>query len=163
MKRQVNIKDFKRFGAFKGVVEQKTLYSTRSCVNWTFFGPCGPLKRWFHSRFNLVHWVHSYQKKPNLHTNYFERFILIYDTRKLFLVLGILFNHFLFDSQFPFYVVARIQKNVFFFCILTIFFLNKYENNYFVLIASESVFPGYSRSAGSPIFRTRCFLLCRRN
>jgi hypothetical protein len=26
----------------------------------------GPLKRSFHSRFNLAH---SYQKKPNLHTN----------------------------------------------------------------------------------------------
>jgi hypothetical protein len=37
-KRQANFKDFKRFGAFKGLVEQKTLYSTRSCVNWAFFG-----------------------------------------------------------------------------------------------------------------------------
>jgi hypothetical protein len=37
-KRQANFKGFKRFGAFKGLVEQKTLYSTRSCVNWTFFG-----------------------------------------------------------------------------------------------------------------------------
>jgi hypothetical protein len=36
-KRQANFKDFKRFGAFKGFVEQKkTLYSTRSCVNWAF-------------------------------------------------------------------------------------------------------------------------------
>jgi hypothetical protein len=61
-KRQGNFKDFKRFGAFKGLVEQKkTLYSTRSCVNWTFFGTCGPLKRSFHSRFNLVH---SCKKSP---------------------------------------------------------------------------------------------------
>jgi hypothetical protein len=38
-KRQANFKDFKRFGAFKGLVEQKkTLYSTRSCVNWALFG-----------------------------------------------------------------------------------------------------------------------------
>jgi hypothetical protein len=38
MKRQANFKDFKRFGAFKGLVEQKkTLYSTRSCVNLAFF------------------------------------------------------------------------------------------------------------------------------
>jgi hypothetical protein len=37
-KRQASFKDFKRFGAFKGIVEQKTLYSTRSCVNWAFFG-----------------------------------------------------------------------------------------------------------------------------
>jgi hypothetical protein len=29
-KRQVNFKDFQRFGAFKRLVEQKTLYSTRS-------------------------------------------------------------------------------------------------------------------------------------
>jgi hypothetical protein len=45
-KRQANFEDFKRFGAFKGVVEQKkkkTLYSTRSCVNWAFFGMSGPV------------------------------------------------------------------------------------------------------------------------
>jgi hypothetical protein len=42
---QANFKDFKRFGAFKGLFEQKkTLYSTRSCVNWAFFGTGGPLK-----------------------------------------------------------------------------------------------------------------------
>jgi hypothetical protein len=36
-KRQADFKDFKRFGAFKGLVEQKkTLYSTCSCVNWAF-------------------------------------------------------------------------------------------------------------------------------
>jgi hypothetical protein len=43
---QANFEDFKRFGAFKGLVEQKkTLYSTHSCVNWTLYGTCGPLKR----------------------------------------------------------------------------------------------------------------------
>jgi hypothetical protein len=37
-KRQANLKDFKRFGAFKELVEQKkTLYSNESCVNWAFF------------------------------------------------------------------------------------------------------------------------------
>jgi hypothetical protein len=41
-KRQANLKDFKRFGAFKGVVEQKNVVSTRSCVNWAFFGTRGP-------------------------------------------------------------------------------------------------------------------------
>jgi hypothetical protein len=41
-KRQANFKDFKRFGAFKGLFEQKTLYSTRSCVNWALFGMSGP-------------------------------------------------------------------------------------------------------------------------
>jgi hypothetical protein len=34
---QAKFKDFKGFGAFKGLVEQKTLYLTRSCVNWAFF------------------------------------------------------------------------------------------------------------------------------
>jgi hypothetical protein len=44
-KRQANFKDFKRFGAFKGLVEQKkTLYSTRSCVNWAFLGTRGPTR-----------------------------------------------------------------------------------------------------------------------
>jgi hypothetical protein len=65
-KRQANFKDFKRFGAFKGLVEQKTLYSTRSCVNWAFFGTHGPLKRSFHSPFKLAH---SVPKKSQLHTN----------------------------------------------------------------------------------------------
>jgi hypothetical protein len=65
-KRQGNFKDFKRCGAFKGLVEQKTLYSTCSCVNWAFFGTRGPLKRSFHSRFKLAH---SCQKNFNLHTN----------------------------------------------------------------------------------------------
>jgi hypothetical protein len=55
-KRQTNFKDLKRFGAFKGLVEQKkTLYSTRSCVNWAFFGTRGPLKRSFHSRLIMAH------------------------------------------------------------------------------------------------------------
>jgi hypothetical protein len=66
-KRQANFKGFKRFGAFKGLVEQKkTLYSTRSCVNWAFFGTRRPLKRSFHSRFKMAH---ACQKRPNLHTN----------------------------------------------------------------------------------------------
>jgi hypothetical protein len=44
-KRQAIFKDFKRFGAFKAFVEQKTLYSTRSCVNWALLGTRGALKR----------------------------------------------------------------------------------------------------------------------
>jgi hypothetical protein len=48
-KRQANFKYFKRFGAFKGLGEEKTLYSPRSYVNWAFFGTRGPLKRSFHS------------------------------------------------------------------------------------------------------------------
>jgi hypothetical protein len=53
-KRQANFTDFKRFGAFKGLVEQKkTLYSTRSCVNWGFL-----------ARFTRVLKAHSCQKTP---------------------------------------------------------------------------------------------------
>jgi hypothetical protein len=44
-KRQANFKDFKRFGAFKGFIEQKNVVSTRSCVNWALYGTRGPLKR----------------------------------------------------------------------------------------------------------------------
>jgi hypothetical protein len=50
----------------KGSSNKKMLYSTRSCVNWIFFGTRGPLKHSFHWRFNLAH---LYQKEPNLHTN----------------------------------------------------------------------------------------------
>jgi hypothetical protein len=43
-KRQGNFKDFKRFGPFKRLVEQKKkLYSTRSCLKWAFFGMSGPV------------------------------------------------------------------------------------------------------------------------
>jgi hypothetical protein len=58
---QPNFKDFKPFGAFERLVEQKTLYSTRSCVNWAFFGTCGPLKRSF------------------LHTNSLNKLLLRYN------------------------------------------------------------------------------------
>jgi hypothetical protein len=37
-KRQANFKDFKRFGHLRGLSNKKTLYLTRSCVNWAFFG-----------------------------------------------------------------------------------------------------------------------------
>jgi hypothetical protein len=43
-KRQANFKDFKRFGAFGGLVEQKKLYSIRSCVNWVFLARVGQFK-----------------------------------------------------------------------------------------------------------------------
>jgi hypothetical protein len=39
-----------------------TLYSTRSCVNWAFFGTRGPLT----------------PKKPNLHTNSLNKLLLRY-------------------------------------------------------------------------------------
>jgi hypothetical protein len=54
-KRQANFKDFKRFGAFKGLVKQKkTLYSTRSCVK-----------------------AHECQKRPNLRTNSLNKLLHI--------------------------------------------------------------------------------------
>jgi hypothetical protein len=40
-KLEANFKDFKRFGAFKGLSNKKTLYSTRSCVNWAFLALMG--------------------------------------------------------------------------------------------------------------------------
>jgi hypothetical protein len=49
-KHQANFKDLKRFGAFKGLVEQKNVVFNSSCVNWAFFGTRGPLKRSFQSR-----------------------------------------------------------------------------------------------------------------
>jgi hypothetical protein len=53
-KRQTNFIDFNRFGAFKGLVERKTLYSTRSYVNWDF-GTRGPLKpKWADFRLDAL-------------------------------------------------------------------------------------------------------------
>jgi hypothetical protein len=66
MKRQANFKDFKRFGAFKRLVEQKNVVFNSFVCQLGFFGTRGPLKRSFHSRFKLAH---SCQKKPNLHKN----------------------------------------------------------------------------------------------
>jgi hypothetical protein len=51
-KRQANFKGFKRFGAFKGLVEQKNS---------------------FHSRFKMAH---ACQKRPNLHTNSSNKLLL---------------------------------------------------------------------------------------
>jgi hypothetical protein len=62
-KRQANFKGFKRLGAFMGLVEQKkTLYSTRSCVNWVFLA--------------LV------PKNSNLHKNSSNNSILKYKLQK---------------------------------------------------------------------------------
>jgi hypothetical protein len=53
-KRQANFKGFKRFGAFKGLVEQKNVVFNSFVCNWAFFGTRGPLKRSFHSRFKII-------------------------------------------------------------------------------------------------------------
>jgi hypothetical protein len=60
------LKIFSDLQPLRGSSNKKTLYSTRSCVIWAFFGTRGPLKLSFHSSFKLVH---SSQKKPKLHTN----------------------------------------------------------------------------------------------
>jgi hypothetical protein len=60
-KRQANFKDFKRFGASKGLVEQKNIVFNSFLCKLGLFGTRGPLKRSFHSRFKLAH---SCQKNP---------------------------------------------------------------------------------------------------
>jgi hypothetical protein len=50
-KRQANFKDFKRFCAFKGLVEQKNVVFNLFVCQLGFFGIRGALKRSFHSRF----------------------------------------------------------------------------------------------------------------
>jgi hypothetical protein len=59
-KRQTNFKDLSDYGAFKGLVEQKTSYSNRSCVT-------------------SVLQVYKCHKEPNLHTNSLNN-ILFLDT-----------------------------------------------------------------------------------
>jgi hypothetical protein len=54
-KRQTNFKDFKRFGAFKGLVEQKNVVFNSFVCQLGFFRTRGPLKRSFHSDFKLAH------------------------------------------------------------------------------------------------------------
>jgi hypothetical protein len=60
-KRQANFKDFKRFGAFKGIVEPKNVVFNSFVCKLGFFGTSGPLKRSFHSRFKMAHMC---QKSP---------------------------------------------------------------------------------------------------
>jgi hypothetical protein len=72
-KRQANLKILNDLELLRGSSNQKTLYSTRSCVNWAFFGTRGPLKRSFHSRFKMAH---TCQKRPNLHTNSSNKLLL---------------------------------------------------------------------------------------
>jgi hypothetical protein len=43
-KRQANFKDFKRFGPFKGLVEQKNVVFKSFVCQLGFFGTRGPLK-----------------------------------------------------------------------------------------------------------------------
>jgi hypothetical protein len=54
-KRQANFKGFKRFGAFKGLVEQKNVVFNSFLCKLGLFGTRGPLKRSFHSRLIMAH------------------------------------------------------------------------------------------------------------
>jgi hypothetical protein len=62
-KRNVNVilKVLSDLEPLRSSSNKKTLYSTRSCVNWAFFGMSG--------RFTRVLKAHECQKGPNLHTN----------------------------------------------------------------------------------------------
>jgi hypothetical protein len=64
-KRQTNFKDFKRFGAFKGLVEQKNVVFNSFVCKLGLFGTRGPLK-----------WPTRAKKKPNLHTNSLNKLLL---------------------------------------------------------------------------------------
>jgi hypothetical protein len=50
----------------KSSSNKKTLYSIRSCVNWSFFGMSGPVSN---ASETSVLKAHECQKRPNLHTN----------------------------------------------------------------------------------------------
>jgi hypothetical protein len=73
-KRQANFKGLSDLEPLRGSSNKKTLYSTRSCVNWAFFGTRGPLKYSFHSRFKMAH---ACQKRPYLHTNSSNKLLLL--------------------------------------------------------------------------------------
>jgi hypothetical protein len=63
-KRQANFKGFKRFGAFKGLVEQKNVvFNSFVCKLGLFLARVG-------------HFFHACQKRPNLHTNSSNKLLL---------------------------------------------------------------------------------------
>jgi hypothetical protein len=70
------LKIFSDLEPLGGSSNKKTLYSTRFCVIWAFFGARGPLKLSFHSSFKLAH---SCQKKPKLHTNSLNKLLFFFN------------------------------------------------------------------------------------
>jgi hypothetical protein len=72
-KRQVNLEVLSDLEPLRSSSNKTTSYSTRSCVNWAFFGTRGPLKSSFHSRFKMAH---ACQKRSNLHTNSSNKLLL---------------------------------------------------------------------------------------
>jgi hypothetical protein len=73
-KRQAKFKNFKRFGAFKGLVEQKNV------VFNSFVCKLGLFWRSFHSRFKLAH---SRQKRLTLHTNSLNKLLLLLHSKNV--------------------------------------------------------------------------------
>jgi hypothetical protein len=75
-KRQANFKDFTRFGAFKGFIEQKNVvFNLFVCKLCSLWHSCAS----FHSRFKLAHSCH---KELNLHTNSLNK--LLYSNYRSF-------------------------------------------------------------------------------
>jgi hypothetical protein len=72
-KRQANFKDFKRFGAFKGLAVQKNVVFNSFVCKLGFFGTRGALKRSFHSRLKMAH---LQEKRPDLHTNSLNKLLI---------------------------------------------------------------------------------------
>jgi hypothetical protein len=56
MKRQANFKDFKRFGAFKGLVEQKNLVFNSFVCQLGFFDPLVPKNPTLHKNSFIINY-----------------------------------------------------------------------------------------------------------
>jgi hypothetical protein len=65
-KRQANFKGFKRFGAFKGLVEQKNVVFNSFMCKLGLFWHSLAFKTLVSLAFKMAH---ACQKRPNLHTN----------------------------------------------------------------------------------------------
>jgi hypothetical protein len=79
------LKDLTDLEPLRGSSNKKTLYSTRSCVNWAFFDTRGPLKRSFHSFHSLAKWPTRAKKGPiytqTRQINYYFRQSIIFRPR----------------------------------------------------------------------------------
>jgi hypothetical protein len=61
-KRQANFKDFKRFGAFKGLVEQKNVVFNSFVCKLGLFGTCGLYKKGRFSRTSCIFYFNHFQE-----------------------------------------------------------------------------------------------------
>jgi hypothetical protein len=91
-KRQANFKDFKRFGAFKGLVEAKNLvFNSFLCKLGLFW------QSWaFKTR---VKRAHTCQKRPNLHTNSSNKLLCRYYMIVYMYAFKLLFQKILFQKK----------------------------------------------------------------